>query len=105
MTRLGVQSGEPLVVDLRSRAIGSWDELWDALQEPCGLPTWFGRNLDAWNDTLGTGGISEVLDAHPTLLIRVASEGLFAPDQPEGRRFVETTQATGQGGVEVAVDS
>jgi hypothetical protein len=65
------------VVDLSGRVIDSWNELWDALQKPCGLPTRFGRNLDAWNDTLGEGGISEVLDAHPALLIRVwASSGL-----------------------------
>jgi hypothetical protein len=90
-----------LVVDLSGRVIDSWNELWDALQKPCGLPTRFGRNLDAWNDTLGEGGISEVLDAHPALLIRVAPEGLFAPDRPEGTRFVETTQTTGQGRVQV----
>ena len=103
MTRLGVQDGEPLVVDLRNRGIASWEELWDALQEQCGLPAWFGRNLDAWNDTLGEGGISVILDAHPTLLIRVAGKGFFAPDHPEGKSFVETTQATGQGRVEVEV--
>jgi hypothetical protein len=101
MTRLGVREGEPLVVELGNQVIDSWDELWDALQQPCGLPDWFGRNLDAWNDTLGEGGISEVLDAHPTLLVRVAAEGFFAPGHPEGRRFVETTQNTGQGRVEV----
>jgi hypothetical protein len=101
MTRLGVRDGEPLVVDLRGPVIDSWDELWDALQEPCGLPAWFGRNLDAWNETLGEGGISAILDAHPTLLVRVTGEGLFAPDHAEGRRFVETTQDTGQGRVEV----
>ncbi len=101
MTRLGVQDGEQLVLDLSGRVIGSWDELWDALQEPCGLPTWFGRNLDAWNDTLGEGGISETLDAHPTLLIRVAAEGLFAPESPDGRQFVETTRHSGHGRVEV----
>ena len=57
------------MVDLRSTPIDSWDELWGALVGPCGLPKWFGRNLDAWNDTLGTGAIFEVLDAHPFLIV------------------------------------
>lgn len=29
-----------------------------------GLPEWFGRNLDAWSDTIATRGISEVIDSH-----------------------------------------
>jgi len=101
MPRLGVRDGDPLVVDLRSTPIGSWDELWDALVGPCGLPEWFGRNLDAWNDTLGTGAISQVLDAHPYLIVRVLGRGLFAPDNPEGLRFVETTASTGEGRVDI----
>jgi hypothetical protein len=75
--------------------------LWDALVGPCGLPEWFGRNLDAWNDTLGTGAISQVLDAHPYLIVRVLGRGLFAPDNPEGLRFVETTASTGEGRVDI----
>jgi hypothetical protein len=46
------------------RVIETWDELWDAPHEPCGLPSWFGRNLDAWSDTIHTGDISDVLDRH-----------------------------------------
>jgi hypothetical protein len=42
-----------------------------------------------------------VLDAHPSLVIRVAGEELFAPDNPEGGRFIETTHDTGEGRVEV----
>lgn len=89
------------MVDLRSTPIDSWDELWGALVGPCGLPKWFGRNLDAWNDTLGTGAISEVLDAHPFLIVRVLGRGLFAPDNPEGLRFVEATASTGEGRVDI----
>ncbi|MEU6285701.1 barstar family protein, partial [Streptomyces sp. NPDC047028] len=25
------------------------NDFWDAVSEPCGLPGWFGRNLDAWS--------------------------------------------------------
>ena len=101
MPRLGVREGDPLVVDLRSTPIDSWDELWDALVDPCGLPEWFGRNLDAWNDTLETGAISAALDAHPFLVVRVLRRGLFDPDNPEGLRFLETTASTGEGRVDI----
>jgi hypothetical protein len=59
------EEGEPLVVDLTGREIWSWDELWDALDQPCGLPSYFAPHLGAWYDTLGSGGVSDVLDAHP----------------------------------------
>jgi hypothetical protein len=48
-----------------------------------------------------TGAISEVLDAHPFLIIQVLDEGLFAPGNSAGAAFVETTAATGEGRVEV----
>lgn len=102
MTRLGVREGDPLIVDLTSAAITSWDELWDSLRNPCGLPDWFGRNLNAWNDTLGTGAISAVLDAHPYLVVRVRGRGLFAPDNEDGQAFVEVTARTGEGRVEIS---
>ena len=79
MPRLGVRDGDPLTVELLSAPITSWDDLWDALTGPCGLPEWFGRNLDAWEDTLGTGAISDVLDAHPFLIVRVLGQGLSPP--------------------------
>jgi hypothetical protein len=101
VTRLGVRDGDPLVVDLRNTPIDSWDALWNALADPCGLPDWFGHNLNAWNDTLGTGAISKVLDAHPFLIVQVLAEGMFAPDNPDGTAFVEVTAATGEGRVEV----
>jgi hypothetical protein len=105
MPRLGIRDGdpqgEPLVVDLTTVSVTSWSELWDALQKPCGLPEWVGRNLDAWNDTLGTGAISAVLDAYPYLIIRVLGQGLFAPGNPEGLGFAEVTALTGRGLVEI----
>ena len=88
------------MVDLRNQAIFSWDELWDALVEPCGLPEWFGRDLNAWNDTLGTGAISSILDAHPFLVIHVLGRGFFAPGA-QGGAIVEVTARTGEGRVEV----
>lgn len=101
MTRLGARDGDPLTVDLRSTPITSWGGLWDALAGPCGLPEWFGRNLDAWNDTLGAGAISDVLDAHPFLIVRVLGQGLFAPGNADGLRFVEVTAETGEGRVDI----
>ena len=90
VTALGRQEGEPLVVDLRSVLIEDRAQLWDVLAAPCGLPRWFGRNLDAWWDTIQTGAISDVLDDHPVLIIRVRSQGLFALGA-DGERFIRTT--------------
>jgi hypothetical protein len=101
VSKLGVQTGEPLTVDLTDRTIDSWSALWDSLTVPCGLPDWFGRNLDAWMDTIRTGAISEVIDAHPRLLVRVRSAGIFASGNPEGAAFVEVTERSGYGRVEV----
>jgi Barstar (barnase inhibitor) len=101
MPRLGVRDGEPQTVDLTTGPITSWKELWDALEMPCALPGWFGRNLNAWNDTLGTGAISAVLDAHSYLIIRVLDQGLFAPGNVDGVSFAEVTAQTGEGRVEI----
>jgi hypothetical protein len=90
VTALGRQDGEPLVVDLRSRDIDSWSQLWDALADPCGLPDWFGRNLDAWWDTISAGGISDVLDDRSFVTILVSPRGLFAPGAA-GAEFIQTT--------------
>jgi hypothetical protein len=79
VTKLGVHDGDPLVVDLRSRPITSLDGPWDALAGPCGLPDWFGRTLDAWNDTVGTGAISAVLDAHPHLTSGCSAKASLPP--------------------------
>ena len=90
VTAYGRQDGEPLVVDLRSRGLESWSQLWDALAETCGLPSWFGRSLDAWWDTIEAGGISDVLDDHSFVTILVSAQGLFAPGAG-GDRFIQTT--------------
>ncbi|MFI1599084.1 barstar family protein [Streptomyces venezuelae] len=45
-----------LIVDLRGRLIETLNDFWDAVSEPCGLPEWFGRNLDAWSDTIASPG-------------------------------------------------
>jgi len=83
------RDGEPLVVDLTRLQIKTWPELWDALAVPCGLPEWFGRNLDAWWDTL-RGEVSGVLDRHSSLTVLVRGVGLFAPGA-DRQRFVNTT--------------
>src|SRR4051812_19628776 len=40
-----------LIVDLRGRQIETRKDFWDAVAKPC-RPEWFGRNLDAWSDTI-----------------------------------------------------
>ncbi|MEV7215398.1 barstar family protein [Kitasatospora cineracea] len=74
-----------LVVDLRGRRIETLDDFWDAVAEPCGLPDWFGRNLDAWADTIHTRGISEVIDRHALLSVHVDRQGLFGGDRQDGQ--------------------
>jgi len=101
MTSLGRHDGEPLVVDLHDQLIKTPGQLWDALAQPCGLPDWFGRNLDAWNDTLG-GGISATLDEHPLLIIEISPRGLFAPGNREGQAFIEVSDATGYARIDIA---
>ena len=89
----------PLVVDLRDREIGDWSDLWDGLVGPLRLPEWFGRNLDAWWDTLG-GGISPVFDYLTPVTIFVRPRGLFAPGAA-GEEFVELTNSSDSARVEL----
>ncbi|WP_088283496.1 barstar family protein [Kineosporia sp. A_224] len=67
-----------LIVDLRGTQIDNLEDFWDAVSEPCGLPTWFGRNVEAWRDTIQVRGISEVIDAHDILVVHVDRSGFFA---------------------------
>ncbi|MEU1576744.1 barstar family protein [Streptomyces collinus] len=60
-----------LVVDLRGQSTETLDDFWDAVTGPCGLPEWFGRNTDAWRDTVQTRGISEVIDRYDVLVVHV----------------------------------
>ncbi|WP_405561996.1 barstar family protein [Streptomyces sp. NBC_01180] len=89
--------GSELVVDLRTLPLASLDDFWDAVSGPCGLPDWFGRNLDAWWDVVETRGVSETADGHGLLVVRARAAGLFAPGQPDGARlsalFADTTRA------------
>ncbi|MED7951882.1 MULTISPECIES: barstar family protein [unclassified Streptomyces] len=79
-----------LIVNLRGRPIDSLDDFWDAVAGPCGLPVWFGRNLDAWADTIDTRGISEVIDDHDLLTVHVDRQGLFAGGRREARALGAT---------------
>uniref|UniRef100_UPI003326513D barstar family protein n=1 Tax=Streptomyces flaveolus TaxID=67297 RepID=UPI003326513D len=74
-----------LVVDLRGRPIETLDDFWDAVSEPCGLPDWFGRNTEAWRDTIQTRGISEVIDSYDVLVVHVDQQGVFAARNREAR--------------------
>ena len=88
----------PLVIDLREKDIQCWEELWDELSFRCGLPRWFGRNLDAWWDTIQARNISSLVDAH-FLIIRLPRAGLFGPGA-DGARFVDTTNESDYARVE-----
>ncbi|MFH8468366.1 hypothetical protein [Streptomyces sp. NPDC017991] len=46
---------------------------------------WFGRNLDAWSDTIDTRGISDTIDDHSVLTVHVDLAGLFTGEHPDGR--------------------
>ncbi|MFD4694574.1 barstar family protein [Streptomyces sp. NPDC058463] len=74
-----------MIVDLRGQSIETLDDFWDAVAGPCGLPEWFGRNLDAWADTIQTRGISEVIDRHDVLVVHIDKLGIFASRNREAR--------------------
>ncbi|MEW1994297.1 barstar family protein [Streptomyces coelicoflavus] len=74
-----------LEVDLRGRSIETLDDFWDAIAEPCGLPEWFGRNTEAWRDTIQTRGISDVIDSYDVLVVHVDKRGVFAVRNREAR--------------------
>jgi hypothetical protein len=86
-----------LIIDLRDTALNSLNDFWDAVSGPAGLPDWFGRNLDAWWDTIQTRGISEVIDSADVLVVRARPVGLFAPGNRDGERlaavFTDSTHA------------
>ncbi|WP_437040679.1 barstar family protein [Streptomyces sp. enrichment culture] len=74
-----------LEVDLRGRSIETLDDFWDAVAEPCGLSEWFGRNTEAWRDTIQTRGISDVIDSYDVLVVHVDKRGVFAARNREAR--------------------
>ncbi|MFI7413571.1 barstar family protein [Streptomyces sp. NPDC049627] len=74
-----------LVVDLRGRSIETLNDFWDAVAGPCGLPEWFGRNTEAWRDTIQTRGISQVIDSYDVLVVHVDKQGVFAARNREAR--------------------
>jgi hypothetical protein len=92
----GVANSE-LIVDLREIELNSLDDFWDAVSGPCALPDWFGRNLDAWWDTIENRGISTVIDSVDVLVVRARAAGLFAPGNRDGERlaavFADSTHA------------
>ena len=101
MTELGERDGRTTVVDLRHKSIESVEALWDALASPCGLPNWFGRNLNAWWDTIEAGAISDIVDAHEFLKIVVSPTGIFAPQDPRGEAFIQVTNKSRYASAEV----
>jgi hypothetical protein len=78
-----------LIVDLRNRPIETLDDFWDAIAEPCGLPEWYGRNLDAWSDTINARGMSEVIDSYDNLVVHVDEQGLFDGSRREGNALAD----------------
>lgn len=101
MTRCCDDGEGALIVDLRSHTLTSSEALWEALMEPCGLPSWFGRNLNAWWDTIDAGCISEVIDEHALVVVLVAPGGIFAPGDDRGVGFLEVTNRSAYGLAEV----
>jgi hypothetical protein len=89
MTVPDAQELPELVVDVSDRPIDGWDDLWGALVGPCGLPEWFGRNLDAWWDTIQGRGISDTIDRH--FLVVLLPDAVFFRADGDGMRFLETT--------------
>jgi Barstar (barnase inhibitor) len=79
-----------LVVDLRGQSIETLDDFWDAVSEPCGLPHWFGRNTEAWRDTIQVRGISEVIDRYDVLVVHVDNQGIFAAKHHDARALRRT---------------
>ncbi|MFJ3981440.1 barstar family protein [Streptomyces fungicidicus] len=61
------------------------DDFWDVIAGPCGLPEWFGRNTEAWRDTIQTRGISDVIDSYDVLVVHVDKRGVFAARNREAR--------------------
>ncbi|MEU4623871.1 barstar family protein [Actinoplanes sp. NPDC023801] len=80
-----------LVVDLRGTRIETIDDFWDAVSGPCELPSWFGRNVDAWRDTIQARGISNLIDRHDTLVVHVdGTTGFFSRKGREVRDLRST---------------
>lgn len=79
-----------LVVDLRGRKIETLDDFWDAVSDSCGLPAWFGRNVEAWRDTIQVGGISDLIDRHDAIVVHVDRAGLFLRRSDEARALRRT---------------
>ena len=78
-------SGLDLVIDLRGRSMETIDDFWDAVAGPAGLPSWFGRNVEAWRDTIQTRGISDVIDSHDAIIVHVDRAGFFTKKNHEVR--------------------
>ena len=80
---------EDLVVDLRGIEIETLGDFWDAVAGPCGLPDWFGRNVEAWRDTIQERGISDLVDRHDAVVVHVDRAGLFSRTDREARALRE----------------
>ncbi|WP_407840644.1 hypothetical protein ACE1OC_36800 [Streptomyces sp. DSM 116496] len=72
-----------LIVDLRAWLLETLNDSWDAVSEPGGPPVWFGRNLDAWSDTIEIRGVSEVIDGRDILIVYGGQRGLFGGHRQE----------------------
>lgn len=83
---------DQLVVDLSTVVVATEEAFWTLIAAPLGLPPWFGRNLNAWIDTIEGGNISDVVDDHGEILIRVRRRGLFEPANERGRLIVAVTE-------------
>ncbi|MBG0569198.1 barstar family protein [Actinoplanes sp. NEAU-A11] len=63
---------------MRGKPIETIDDFWEAVSDPCGLPPRFGRNVEAWLDTIQRRAISGVIDHHDALIVHVDRAGFFS---------------------------
>jgi hypothetical protein len=86
-SRWGRDVVNDLVVDLRGMKIETLEDFWDAVSHPCGLPVWFGRNVEAWRDAIQVRGISDLIDRHDAVVVHVDRAGIFSGRNREARAW------------------
>jgi RNAse (barnase) inhibitor barstar len=74
-------------INLNAAAWRNKNDFYEALLPALGAPSWHGRNLDALNDSLGTGQINEV---ELPLRITITNTATIPPELLEYlKRFAE----------------
>ena len=79
----------------------SRDDFYDAFFRVVGAPTWHGRNLDALNDSIGTGQINKVEVPYRIVVKNLDSAGAEAKQLVE--RFAEVVHNLAETGCPVEI--